>query len=144
MGADSTIHFLAIADLGQVTLDGSDEYDYDWSGDPLNEDATGTLMRVRPDTMHHTMSLKPWPSVVCLTRCFDAACSPCMTDMSVVRHQGLSAGSVSPCCRWLDHCCCCVQAYDTLTQVIYDNEAEQGARSAVYVQACQHPICTAS
>ena len=52
VGADSTIHFLAIADLGQVTLDGSDEYDYDWSGDPLNEDATGTLMRVRPDTMH--------------------------------------------------------------------------------------------
>ena len=47
VGSNSTIHFLAIADLGQVTLDGSDEYDYDWSGDPLNEDATGTLMRVR-------------------------------------------------------------------------------------------------
>ena len=45
-GPNSTIHFLAIADLGHTELDGSEEYDYDEGDDPLNFVATGTMERV--------------------------------------------------------------------------------------------------
>lgn len=43
VGINSTIKFLAIADLGHTELDNSNEYDYDWSGDYENLDSTGTL-----------------------------------------------------------------------------------------------------
>lgn len=46
-GPSSTVHVLHTADLGHVTLDGADEYDYDWSEDPMNFDPTGTFDRVR-------------------------------------------------------------------------------------------------
>lgn len=46
VGASSTIHFLAMADLGHTTLDSADEYDYDESDDLLNFDPEGTPERV--------------------------------------------------------------------------------------------------
>lgn len=46
VGASSTVHFLAMADLGHTTLDSADEYDYDESDDLLNFDPEGTPERV--------------------------------------------------------------------------------------------------
>ena len=46
VGASSTVHFLAMADLGHTTLDSADEYDYDESDDVLNYDPEGTPERV--------------------------------------------------------------------------------------------------
>ena len=46
VGASSTVHFLATADLGHTTLDGSTEYDYDESDDPLNFSPVGTITQV--------------------------------------------------------------------------------------------------
>ena len=48
VGAASTVHFLAMADLGHTTLDSADEYDYDESDDVLNYDPEGTPERVGP------------------------------------------------------------------------------------------------
>ncbi|KAK9804531.1 hypothetical protein WJX73_005386 [Symbiochloris irregularis] len=45
IGPNETVHFLAIADLGHTELDGSNEYDYDESADPLNFVPTGTFDR---------------------------------------------------------------------------------------------------
>ena len=46
VGASSTVHFLAMADLGHTTLDRADEYDYDDSKDTLNYSPQGTPERV--------------------------------------------------------------------------------------------------
>nr|QOL01233.1 putative extracellular protein TR9_041a [Trebouxia lynnae] len=45
VGPTSTVHFLAMADLGHTTLDSADEYDYDESTDILNYAPEGTPER---------------------------------------------------------------------------------------------------
>lgn len=61
VGASSTIHFLAMADLGHTTLDSADEYDYDESDDVLNYDPEGTPERVGSDPPCLNIPLKPSP-----------------------------------------------------------------------------------
>ncbi len=46
VAATSTVHFLAMADLGHTTLDSADEYDYDIADDLLNYSPEGSPERV--------------------------------------------------------------------------------------------------
>ena len=46
VAANSTVHFLMMADLGHTTLDSADEYDYDIADDLLNYSPEGSPERV--------------------------------------------------------------------------------------------------
>lgn len=63
VGASSTIHILATADLGHTTLDGAIEYDYDESEDPLNFSPTGTVTQVRFLMTLSRSSMYPWQPI---------------------------------------------------------------------------------
>ena len=98
VGPTSTVHFLAMADLGHTTLDSADEYDYDESTDILNYAPEGTPERV---------SLLPPAAAVChnCEQCCSAESgNECIAIQAQTSHMHVIHGCMLPnqklCVSW--------------------------------------------